>query len=72
MKYAYTDITTIESNIALPLSDIESLIQYFSKLEDPDKNFTISKFERVLIQARQNTYDLMGVYVDSNRRDEDV
>lgn len=72
MRYTYTDITTIESNMALSLCDIECLIDYFSKLEGPDKNWTISKLERVLIKARQDTYDLMGIHVDSNRKGEDV
>ena len=64
MKYTYTDITTVESNMALSLGDIESLIEHFSELESSDKNWTVTKFERLLIQARKDTYGLMKLHAD--------
>ncbi len=67
MKYTYTDITKVESNITLSLSDIESLIEYFRELEGTNKSWTATKFEELLIQARKNTYSLMRVHVDSHQ-----
>jgi hypothetical protein len=72
MKYTYTDITTIESNIALSLSDIEMLIEYFRELEGTNKGWTVTKFEKLLIQAREDTYTLMRVHADSYQGDENA
>ena len=52
MKYTYTDITTVETNMALSLGDIENLIDYFSKVDGSDKTWVITRFEKVLIQTR--------------------
>lgn len=72
MKYTYTDITTIETNMSLSLGDIESIIEYFSGIESSNKNWTITKFEKLLIQARKDTYNLMKIHAESNKEDENV
>ena len=64
MKYTYTDITTVETNMALSLADIENLIDYFFKVDDSDKTWVITRFEKVLIQARKDTYSLMKIHAD--------
>ena len=64
MKYTYTDITTVETNMALSLNDIDNLIEYFSGVDDSDKTWVITRFEKVLIQARKDTYSLMKMHAD--------
>ena len=64
MKYTYTDITTVETNMSLSLADIENLIDYFFKVDDSDKTWVITRFEKVLIQARKDTYSLMKIHAD--------
>ncbi len=64
MKYTYTDITTVETNMALSLGDIENLIDYFSKVDGSDKTWVITRFEKVLIQTRKDTYSLMKIHAD--------
>lgn len=64
MKYTYTDVTTVETNMALSLGDIVNLIDYFSKVDDSDKTWVITRFEKVLIQARKDTYNLMKIHAD--------
>lgn len=69
MKYTYTDITTVETNMALSLNDIDNLIEYFSGVDDSDKTWAITRFEKVLIQARKDTYNLMKIHADKEVED---
>lgn len=64
MKYTYTDITTVEINMALSLGEIEDLIDYFFKVDDSDKTWVITRFEKALIQARKDTYNLIKIHAD--------
>lgn len=62
MRYTYSDIGSVEVNLALTIDEMETLSEFISEANASDQNWIVRKFHGVLTESIDNTAELMRIH----------
>lgn len=64
MRYMYSDIGSLEVNLAMTINDMETISKFISETNASDQGWIVRKFQKLLTESLDNTAELMRIHAD--------